>query len=194
MATAVQEKTKTGTGQVVQVVGVVVDIEFTNNTLPAIYNALKVQNGDEELTLEVAQHLSESSVRAVSLGSTDGLTRGAAVTDTGGPISVPIGEETLGRMFNVTGEPIDAKGGSFKNRAPIHRAPPELSEQSGSVEILETGIKVIDLICPMTKGGKAGLFGGAGVGKTVLIQELINNIAKFHSGYSVFAGVGECTR
>ncbi len=185
---------KTKGGKITQVVGVVVDIEFSTDTLPAIYNALKVQNGDQELTLEVSQHLSESSVRAVSLGSTDGLTRGAAVTDTGAPISVPIGEETLGRMFNVTGEPIDAKGGEFKNRAPIHRAPPELSEQSGSVEILETGIKVIDLICPMTKGGKAGLFGGAGVGKTVLIQELINNIAKFHSGYSVFAGVGERTR
>ena len=144
--------------------------------------------------MEVAQHLSESSVRAIALGSTDGLERGAEVTDTGAPISVPIGDETLGRMFNVTGQPIDGKEDEFKTRAPIHRAPPALIDQSGSVEILETGIKVIDLICPMTKGGKAGLFGGAGVGKTVLIQELINNIAKFHSGYSVFAGVGERTR
>jgi len=192
MATATKDTTKTG--KITQVVGVVVDVEFTTDSLPAIYNALKVQNGDVTLTLEVAQHLSESSVRAVSLGSTDGLARGAVVTDTGLPISVPIGEETLGRMFNVTGEPIDGKGGTFKNIAPIHREPPALIDQSGSVEILETGIKVIDLICPMTKGGKAGLFGGAGVGKTVLIQELINNIAKFHSGYSVFAGVGERTR
>jgi F-type H+/Na+-transporting ATPase subunit beta len=186
--------TTTKTGKITQIVGVVIDVEFSTENLPAIYNALKVQNGDHELTLEVAQHLSESSVRAISLGSTDGLERGAEVTDTGAPISVPIGEETLGRMFSVTGEPIDGKGGSFKTTAPIHRTPPALADQSGSVEILETGIKVIDLICPMTKGGKAGLFGGAGVGKTVLIQELINNIAKFHSGYSVFAGVGERTR
>jgi len=192
MAEATIQKTKTG--KITQIVGVVIDVEFTTDSLPAIYNALKVQNGDQELTLEVAQHLSESSIRAVSLGSTDGLERGAEVTDTGAPISVPIGEETLGRMFSVTGEPIDGKGGSFKVKSPIHRAPPALTDQSGSIEILETGIKVIDLICPMTKGGKAGLFGGAGVGKTVLIQELINNIAKFHSGYSVFAGVGERTR
>jgi F-type H+-transporting ATPase subunit beta len=192
MASSTKEQTKTG--KITQIVGVVIDVEFSTDNLPAIYNALKVKNGEQELTLEVAQHLSESSVRAISLGSTDGLERGAEVTDTGAPISVPIGEETLGRMFSVTGEPIDGKGGSFKQSSPIHRAPPALSDQSGSVEILETGIKVIDLICPMTKGGKAGLFGGAGVGKTVLIQELINNIAKFHSGYSVFAGVGERTR
>jgi F-type H+-transporting ATPase subunit beta len=192
MATATKETTKTG--KVTQVVGVVIDIEFSTDHLPAIYNALKVKNGENELTLEVAQHLSESSVRAISLGSTDGLARGAVVSDTGAPISVPIGESTLGRMFNVTGEPIDGKGGTFKDTAPIHRTPPPLVDQAGSIEILETGIKVIDLICPMTKGGKAGLFGGAGVGKTVLIQELINNIAKFHSGYSVFAGVGERTR
>jgi F-type H+-transporting ATPase subunit beta len=192
MAQATAEKTKAG--KITQVVGVVIDIEFSTDSLPAIYNALKVQNGDNELTLEVAQHLSESSVRAISLGGTDGLQRGAVVTDTGAPISVPIGEETLGRMFNVTGEPIDGKGGIFKTTSPIHRQPPALVDQAGSIEILETGIKVIDLICPMTKGGKAGLFGGAGVGKTVLIQELINNIAKFHSGYSVFAGVGERTR
>jgi F-type H+-transporting ATPase subunit beta len=192
MAQATAQKTKAG--KITQIVGVVVDVEFSTGNLPAIYNALKTELDGKPLTFEVAQHLSESSVRAVSLGSTDGLERGAEVTDTGAPISVPIGDETLGRMFNVTGEPIDGKGGTFKTFAPIHRTPPALSDQSGSVEILETGIKVIDLICPMTKGGKAGLFGGAGVGKTVLIQELINNIAKFHSGYSVFAGVGERTR
>lgn len=188
------EAIATKTGKVTQVVGVVVDIEFGEGNLPAIYNALTIEHDGNTLTLEVAQHLSESSVRAVSLGSTDGLSRGVEVTDTGAAISVPIGDETLGRMFSVTGEPIDGKGGDFKNRAPIHRAPPALTDQSGSIELLETGIKVIDLICPMVKGGKAGLFGGAGVGKTVLIQELINNIAKFHSGYSVFAGVGERTR
>jgi F-type H+-transporting ATPase subunit beta len=192
MAQTTAEKTKTG--KVTQVVGVVVDIEFGTDNLPAIYNALTLELDGKTLTLEVAQHLSESSVRAVSLGGTDGLSRGVEVSDTGVAISVPVGDETLGRMFNVTGEPIDGKGGSFKRRAPIHRAPPALTDQSGSIEILETGIKVIDLICPMVKGGKAGLFGGAGVGKTVLIQELINNIAKFHSGYSVFAGVGERTR
>jgi F-type H+-transporting ATPase subunit beta len=162
--------------------------------LPAIYNALEVKLNNQLLTLEVAQHLSESSVRAIALGSTDGLERGAEVKDTGAAISVPVGKKTLGRMFNVTGQPIDDKGGTFDEFAPIHKTPPPLIDQSGQVEILETGIKVIDLICPMTKGGKAGLFGGAGVGKTVLIQELINNIAKFHSGYSVFAGVGERTR
>jgi F-type H+-transporting ATPase subunit beta len=192
MATATKEDTKIG--KITQVVGVVVDVEFSTGNLPAIFNALEAKIGDRTLTLEVAQHLSESSVRAISLGSTDGLGRGTGVRDTGTAISVPIGEETLGRMFNVTGEPIDRKGGDFKQRAPIHRAPPPLIDQSGSVEILETGIKVIDLISPITKGGKVGLFGGAGVGKTVLIQELINNIAKFHSGYSVFAGVGERTR
>jgi F-type H+-transporting ATPase subunit beta len=194
MATATKEKTKTGTGTISQIVGVVVDVEFSTDSLPAIYNALTCELDGKTLTLEVAQHLSESSVRAISLGSTDGLERGTTVTDTGAAISVPVGEKTLGRMFNVTGQPIDGKAGEFSERAPIHRTPPPLIDQSGKVEILETGIKVIDLICPMTKGGKAGLFGGAGVGKTVLIQELINNIAKFHSGYSVFAGVGERTR
>ncbi len=193
MATAVKDKAKT-TGTISQIVGVVIDIEFPLGGLPAIYNALEVRNGDNTLVLEVAQHLSETSVRAISLGSTDGLQRGSEVTDTGAAIQVPIGEETLGRMFNVTGAPIDGKKGTFTQYAPIHRMPPALIDQSGSVEILETGIKVIDLICPVTKGGKVGLFGGAGVGKTVLIQELINNIAKFHSGYSVFAGVGERTR
>jgi F-type H+-transporting ATPase subunit beta len=190
MATA----TKTKNGKITQIVGVVIDIEFTTDKLPAIYNALKVQLDGKDLTLEVAQHLSESSVRAISLGSTDGLERGTEVIDTGAAISVPIGEKTLGRMFNVTGQPIDGKEDKFTETSTIHKSPPPLIDQSGQVEILETGIKVIDLICPMTKGGKAGLFGGAGVGKTVLIQELINNIAKFHSGYSVFAGVGERTR
>lgn len=191
MPSATAEKTK---GKVSQIVGVVVDVEFAGGALPAIYNALEVKNGDQTLVLEVAQHLSESSVRTVALGATDGLERGVDVKDTGAAISVPIGEETLGRMFNVVGEPIDGQDNKFKTRAPIHRDAPPLIDQSGSVEILETGIKVIDLICPITKGGKVGLFGGAGVGKTVLIQELINNIAKFHSGYSVFAGVGERTR
>lgn len=192
MATA--ERTKTKIGKISQVVGVVVDVEFEQGHLPAINNALETTLDGSKLLFEVAQHLSESSVRAIALGATDGLERGADVLDTGAAISVPIGEETLGRMFNVIGEPIDNKGGTFKKTAPIHRLPPEFTDQSGAVEILETGIKVIDLIAPITRGGKVGLFGGAGVGKTVLIQELINNIAKFHSGYSVFAGVGERTR
>jgi F-type H+-transporting ATPase subunit beta len=187
-------KKDTITGKITQIVGVVVDVEFSTDNLPAIYNALKLGHDGQEITLEVAQHLSESSVRAIALSTTDGLERGTEVRDTGAPISVPVGEATLGRMFNVTGQTIDGKGGEFKETAPIHRDPPPLIDQSGSIEILETGIKVIDLICPIIKGGKVGLFGGAGVGKTVLIQELINNIAKFHSGYSVFAGVGERTR
>ena len=186
--------TKTDIGTITQVVGVVVDVEFTKGYLPLIYNALTLQLDNQTLTLEVAQHLSETSIRAVALGSTDGLSRGHEVLNTGAPISVPVGEETLGRMFNVTGQPIDKGDNKFDQLAPIHKTPPPLVDQSGSVELLETGIKVIDLICPITKGGKVGLFGGAGVGKTVLIQELINNIAQFHSGYSVFAGVGERTR
>lgn len=190
MATTV----KTKPGNVIQVVGVVVDVEFEKGTLPAIYDALHVTLGGSLLVLEVAQHLSETSVRAIALSSTDGLKRGDTVSATGAPISVPVGKETQGRMFNVIGEPIDGKKGTFKTTAPIHRDPPALTEQSGKTEILETGIKVIDLIAPIAKGGKVGLFGGAGVGKTVLIQELINNIAKFHSGNSVFAGVGERTR
>jgi F-type H+-transporting ATPase subunit beta len=193
MATAT--KVKTNTGKITQIVGVVVDVEFSTNNLPAVYNALEVQLEGNTIVLEVAQHLSESSVRAISLGSTDGLERGTAVVDTGAAISVPVGDATLGRMFNVVGEPIDGgKDVRDQGVAGIHRDPPALADQSGTVEILETGIKVIDLIAPITKGGKVGLFGGAGVGKTVLIQELINNIAKFHSGYSVFAGVGERTR
>ena len=192
MATATKQKGLKG--KITAIVGVVVDVEFSTDNLPAIYNALEVELEGKKLVLEVAQHLSESSIRAISLGSTDGLERGADVHDTGAPISVPVGEATLGRMFNVVGLPIDDKGGEFKETSPIHKTPPPLIDQSGKIEILETGIKVIDLICPITKGGKVGLFGGAGVGKTVLIQELINNIAKFHSGYSVFAGVGERTR
>lgn len=192
MTTAV--KSKTNQGKITQIVGVVVDVEFAEGKLPAIYNALEIMQGERKIVLEVAQHLSERTVRTVSLGSTDGLERGTNVTDTGAPISVPIGKETLGRMFNVVGEPIDGKKPVTGKRAAIHREPPALSEQSGETEILETGIKVIDLICPVTKGGKVGLFGGAGVGKTVLITEFINNIAKQHGGTSVFAGVGERTR
>jgi F-type H+-transporting ATPase subunit beta len=196
MATDVQEKIKTAAGQVVQVVGVVVDVEFVQGHLPPINGALTTRLNDKNLVLEVAQHLSETTVRTVALDSTDGLKRGASVEDTGAPISVPVGDATLGRMFSVIGEPIDEikENNDFKQKAPIHRAAPAFEDQAGTVEVLETGIKVIDLICPMVKGGKVGLFGGAGVGKTVLIQELINNIAKFHSGYSVFAGVGERTR
>jgi F-type H+-transporting ATPase subunit beta len=192
MATVVKQQTTTG--KITQVVGVVVDASFPEGKLPAIYNALTLQNNDNLLTLEVAQHLSETTVRAISLGSTDGLKRGAKVTNTGAPIQVPVGKDTLGRMFNVTGQPIDGKKPVTSKMASIHRKPPALSEQSGETEILETGIKVIDLICPVTKGGKVGLFGGAGVGKTVLITEFINNIAKEHGGTSVFAGVGERTR
>jgi len=180
-------------GRVTQVVGVVVDVEFEGE-LPAIYDALTFELDGKTVYLEVAQHLSETSVRTVALGGTDGLRRGTKVTATGSPVQVPIGPETQGRMFNVVGDPIDGKPAPKAKRASIHREPPALSELSGKTEILETGIKVIDLICPVTKGGKVGLFGGAGVGKTVLITELINNIAKFHSGNSVFAGVGERTR
>ncbi len=180
-------------GKITQVVGVVVDVEFDGD-LPAIYDAMNVKRDKETITLEVAQHLDERTVRAISLQSTDGLKRGDAVEATGSAISVPVGPETQGRMFNVVGEPIDGKPAPKAKTAPIHREPPALSEQTNKTEILETGIKVIDLIAPIAKGGKVGLFGGAGVGKTVLIQELINNIAKFHSGNSVFAGVGERTR
>jgi F-type H+-transporting ATPase subunit beta len=189
-----KEKTKTAIGHVVQVVGVVVDVEFAQDSLPPINNALKATLNGKALLLEVAQHLSETTVRTVSLASTDGLKRGDDVEDTGAAISVPVGDQTSGRMFNVIGEPIDGGDNKFTTRAPIHRAPPTLEDQAGSVEVLETGIKVIDLIAPILKGGKVGLFGGAGVGKTVLIQEFINNIAKFHAGNSVFAGVGERTR
>ncbi len=182
------------TGKIIQIVGVVVDVEFEGDKLPGIYDALTIKHGDRKITLEVAQHLDEYTVRAISLQTTDGLQRGQKVEATGAPISVPVGDATQGRMFNVVGEPIDGRVMPKGQTAPIHREPPTLEEQSGKIEILETGIKVIDLIAPIAKGGKVGLFGGAGVGKTVLIQELINNIAKFHSGNSVFAGVGERTR
>jgi F-type H+-transporting ATPase subunit beta len=191
------------TGKIVQVIGPVVDVEFEPGRLPAIYNALLVQgveNKDifaysEKLTLEVAQHLGESQVRTVAMASTDGLTRGMGVVDTGAPISIPVGKETLGRILNIVGEPVD-KGPAIKTSKtyPIHRPAPPFDDQSTKVEMFETGIKVVDLLEPYTKGGKTGLFGGAGVGKTVLIQELINNIAKQHGGISVFAGVGERTR
>lgn len=187
-------KEKTNVGKITQIVGVVIDAEFAKGKLPAIFNALELERGDKRLVFEVAQHLSETSVRAISLGSTDGLERGSEITDTGAPISVPVGKATSGRMFNVVGEPIDGKKDDFTVKAPIHKNPPALSDQSGETEVLETGIKVIDLICPVTKGGKVGLFGGAGVGKTVLITEFIDNIAKQHGGTSVFAGVGERTR
>ncbi len=186
---------KEQSGKIIQVVGVVVDVEFAEGKLPAIYDALHADNNDKTtITLEVAQHLDEHTVRAIALSTTDGLRRGDAVHATGAPISVPVGQKTLGRMFNVIGEAIDGKPAPKAETAPIHRPAPPLSEQSNKAEILETGIKVVDLIAPLAKGGKAGLFAGAGVGKTVLITELINNIAKFHSGNSVFAGVGERTR
>jgi len=182
-------------GTITQVVGVVVDVEFAQGGLPAIYDALTIEReGKRTIVFEVAQHLDERTVRAISMSSTDGLKRGDTVVSTGAPISVPIGEQTQGRMFDVVGNPIDGKGAVTGKRASIHRDTPTLAEQSNKTEILETGIKVIDLIAPLTKGGKAGLFAGAGVGKTVLIQELINNIAAYHSGNSVFAGVGERTR
>ena len=182
-------------GTIQQVIGPVVDVQF-EQTLPAILAALETKNNEgKRLVLEVQQHVGSNTVRAVAMGSTDGLARGNIVTDTGAPISVPVGKESLGRMFNVLGEPIDAKDAPTTNqRLPIHRSAPEFVEQSTTTEIFETGIKVIDLICPIVKGGKVGLFGGAGVGKTVVIQELINNIAKAHGGVSVFAGVGERTR
>lgn len=182
-------------GKISQVIGPVVDVEFPEN-LPGIYHALEVAlEGDKKLVLETHQHLGGNKVRAVAMGSTDGLKRQMEVTDTGAPISVPVGKETLGRMFNLLGEPIDGmEKAKTKKRYPIHRPTPEFTDQSTETEILETGIKVIDLICPFLKGGKIGLFGGAGVGKTVIIQELIRNIATEHGGYSVFAGVGERTR
>ncbi len=182
-------------GKISQVIGPVVDVRFEEGHLPEIYNALTVNLDGNDLTLEVAQHTGHSVVRCISMSSTDGLQRGMTVENTGKAISVPVGPETLGRMFNVTGDPVDnMPEPKTKRRDPIHRKAPTFAEQSTKDEIFETGIKVIDLICPFLKGGKTGLFGGAGVGKTVLIQELIHNIAKEHGGYSVFAGVGERTR
>ena len=182
------------TGTISQIIGPVVDVKFEGD-LPAIFNALEIKHGKETLTLEVEQHIGLNEVRTIAMSSTDGLVRGQEVTDTGAPISVPVGEATLGRMFDVTGAPIDNKEApSGAETLPIHREAPLFEEQSTETEVLETGIKVVDLICPFLKGGKVGLFGGAGVGKTVIIQELINNIAKEHGGYSMFAGVGERTR
>ena len=184
------------TGKIVQVIGPVVDIRFNANSLPAIRNAIRVKLGDDrEMTVEVAQHIGDDIVRCIAMSSTDGLVRGMACEDTGAPISVPVGDEVLGRMFNVLGEPIDGLGEvKAKKYMPIHREAPSFAQQQTSTEILETGIKVIDLLCPYNKGGKVGLFGGAGVGKTVLMQELIHNIAIEHGGRSVVAGVGERTR
>jgi F-type H+-transporting ATPase subunit beta len=190
-------------GHIVQVIGPVVDVEFEPGVLPAIFNALEVPgleitdafSSSQTLVLEVAQHLGESTVRTVAMSSTDGLVRGAKVQDTGRPISVPVGKGTLGRILNIVGEPVDKLGPVAAEKTyPIHRPAPSFEDQSTSVQMLETGIKVVDLLEPYTKGGKTGLFGGAGVGKTVLIQELIHNIAKHHGGISVFAGVGERTR
>ncbi len=182
-------------GTVVQVMGPVVDVRFEEGHLPAIYNALNMQIGEKTLTVEVAQHIGDNTVRCIAMASTDGLARGTEVIDTQKAISVPVGRETLGRIFNVLGEPVDNKPApTDAEKWDIHRPAPAYSELSTSTEILETGIKVIDLLCPYSKGGKIGLFGGAGVGKTVLIMELINNIAKEHGGLSVFTGVGERTR
>ena len=182
-------------GKIKEIIGAVVDIEFPPDSLPAIYNAIKIDEGNIHLTLEVMQHLGNDAVRCVALSSTDGLSRGVTAVDTGAPVSVPVGTPTLGRMFNVIGEPIDGKPQcDYTETSPIHKEAPAFSELSPSTEILETGIKVIDFLVPYTKGGKIGLFGGAGVGKTVLIQELISNIAQEHGGYSVFAGVGERSR
>ena len=181
-------------GTVTQVMGAVVDVRFEGD-LPNILNALEIDHQGRRLVLEVAQHLGESTVRTIAMDTTDGLVRGQEVVDSGGPITVPVGPETLGRIINVIGDPVDERGPvETKQRAPIHRSAPEFVDQSTDTEILITGIKVIDLIEPYPKGGKVGLFGGAGVGKTVIIMELINNIAKAHGGYSVFAGVGERTR
>src|SRR5205809_7469649 len=182
------------TGRVTQVIGAVVDVQFEGH-LPAILNAIETKNGGNRLVLEVAQHLGESTVRTIAMDTTEGLVRGQEVNDTGAPIRVPVGAGTLGRIINVIGEPVDEEGpvDGIEMRS-IHQPAPTYVEQSTEAQILITGIKVLDLLAPYAKGGKIGLFGGAGVGKTVLIQELINNIAKFHAGKSVFAGVGERTR
>jgi F-type H+-transporting ATPase subunit beta len=184
------------TGRVIQITGPVVDIEFPAGGLPSIFNAVEiVRDGQDTLVCEVQQHLGNNWVRSVAMTTTDGLARGARVIDTGAPISVPVGEATLGRVFDVLGRAIDDKGPvEAAETRPIHRQPPAFDELSTEVEVFETGLKIIDLICPFKKGGKIGIFGGAGVGKTVIIQELIRNVAQEHSGYSVFAGVGERSR
>ncbi|MBI2634798.1 F0F1 ATP synthase subunit beta, partial [Candidatus Peregrinibacteria bacterium] len=182
-------------GKVTQIIGAVVDCSFVGENLPKIYDALQVDLGEEKLILETQQHLGGNSVRTVAMGSTDGLQRNQDVKNLGAPISVPVGRETLGRMFDVLGNPLDDKEPvKAKKYYPIHRAAPSFDQQSTETQVLETGIKVIDLICPIIKGGKVGLFGGAGVGKTVVIMELIRNIAQEHGGFSVFAGVGERSR
>ncbi len=186
---------KGGTGKITQVISAVVDVQFEDGNLPPILNALECTNGGKRLVLEVAQHLGENTVRTIAMDATEGLVRGLEVTDTGSQILVPVGPETLGRILNVVGEPVDERGPvNAKQYAPIHAEAPAFADQSTAEEVLVTGIKVIDLLAPYAKGGKVGLFGGAGVGKTVLIMELINNIAKAHGGFSVFAGVGERTR
>jgi len=196
MATAAQTATGPAIGRVIQITGAVVDIEFPAGQLPGIFNAVEVMRGDGvKIVCEVQQHLGNNWVRTVAMTTTDGLARGVEVLDTGGPITVPVGVVTLGRVFNVLGEPIDEKGPvAVTERLPIHRPAPAFDQQTTETEIFETGIKVIDLVCPFAKGGKIGVFGGAGVGKTVIIQELIRNVAQEHSGYSVFAGVGERSR
>ncbi len=182
-------------GKVVQVTGPVLDIRFADGELPALLNAVELQNHGKTLVVEVAQHIGDNVARCIAMAATDGLVRGTEAVDTGGPITVPVGDECLGRVFNLLGEPVDEQPAPENmERWPIHRPAPTFDEQESSTEILETGIKVVDLICPYAKGGKIGLFGGAGVGKTVLIQELIYNIATAHNGYSVFTGVGERTR
>ena len=181
-------------GIVRRVIGPVVDVQFPSGRMPEIYNAIEVQLEDRKVVMEAVQHLGDNSVRCISLFSTDGISRGCRAVDTGSPVTMPVGEATLGRMFNVIGEPIDGKGAVEAERLPIHRQAPAFTEITPATEILETGIKVIDLLAPYAKGGKIGLFGGAGVGKTVLIQELIRNVAYEHGGYSVFAGVGERSR
>jgi F-type H+/Na+-transporting ATPase subunit beta len=195
VATASTAETRAAQGRVIAVTGPVVDIEFPQGHMPGIFNAVVIERPGEPLTCEVQQHLGNNWVRTVAMTSTDGLARGTVATDTGGAISVPVGPSTLGRVFNVLGETIDGKGPvESDERYPIHREAPSFDEQATATEVFETGIKVIDLICPFAKGGKIGVFGGAGVGKTVIIQELIRNVAQEHGGYSVFAGVGERSR
>lgn len=182
-------------GKIIQIIGAVLDIKFENNNMPALYNAIEIKHNNKIIIAEVAQHLGDDVVRCISMASTDGLIRGTDAVDTGSPITTPVGEVTLGRLFNVTGDAIDGKPDpDVKERWSIHRSAPSFADQAGATEMLETGIKAVDLLCPYSKGGKIGLFGGAGVGKTVLIMELIRNIATEHGGYSVFAGVGERTR
>ncbi len=190
-----EEVKRGGTGKIVQIIGAVVDVRFQKHELPRLLNAIECDNNGQKLVLEVAQHIGDDIVRCIAMSSTDGLVRGLDAVDTGSPIRVPVGRETLGRVFNLLGDPVDEQPApETKERWPIHRDAPSYEEQATSSEVLETGIKVIDLIAPYLKGGKIGLFGGAGVGKTVLIQELINNVANQHGGISVFTGVGERTR